>query len=87
MKKNYFLGLNMAIKYTNISYEEYKRLLFHHNLQYNIVSNKLKPYCIEYPGKEYRINGKKHREDGPAEIYSNGEKYWYLNDIKYTFEK
>lgn len=25
------------------------------------------------------LNGKKHREDGPAVEYANGDKYWYLN--------
>ena len=25
------------------------------------------------------INGKYHREDGPAAEYPNGDKYWYLN--------
>ena len=26
------------------------------------------------------MNGKYHREDGPAREYANGHKYWYLND-------
>jgi len=26
------------------------------------------------------LNGKHHREDGPAVEYYNGTKYWYLND-------
>ena len=25
------------------------------------------------------LNGKYHREDGPAKIYANGDQYWYLN--------
>jgi len=29
--------------------------------------------------KEWFLNGKRHREDGPAVEYSNGTKYWYLN--------
>ena len=29
--------------------------------------------------KEWHLNGKKHREDGPAVEFSNGNKYWYLN--------
>jgi len=33
------------------------------------------------------INEKHHREDGPAMILSNGEKCWYLNGIKYSFEE
>jgi len=29
--------------------------------------------------KAWFINGKLHREDGPAIEYANGTKYWYLN--------
>ncbi len=29
--------------------------------------------------KFWYLNGKHHREDGPAIEYSNGTKYWYLN--------
>jgi hypothetical protein len=29
--------------------------------------------------KRWYLNGKLHREDGPAVEYSNVEKYWYLN--------
>ncbi len=29
--------------------------------------------------KEWRINGKLHREDGPAIEYPNGDKEWYIN--------
>ena len=29
--------------------------------------------------KEWRQNGKLHREDGPASEYANGTKYWYRN--------
>ena len=36
--------------------------------------------------KEWLLNGKRHREDGPAIEYSNGNKYWYLNDVKVTEE-
>ena len=49
---------------------------------------------IEYTVKVYPIgskywylNGKKHREDGPAEEYANGDKYWYLNGKIVTQEK
>jgi len=41
---------------------------------------------IEYTVKVYEngnkywlINGKLHREDGPAVEYTNGDKSWYLN--------
>ena len=29
--------------------------------------------------KSWYLNGKKHREDGPAIEYANGYKAWYLN--------
>ena len=29
--------------------------------------------------KFWYLNGKFHREDGPAVEYANGSKYWYLN--------
>ena len=29
--------------------------------------------------KEWYLNGKLHREDGPAVEYTDGTKYWYLN--------
>jgi hypothetical protein len=34
-----------------------------------------------YPGgyKGWFLNGKRHREDGPAVEYANGYKAWYLN--------
>ena len=36
---------------------------------------------VEYPNgtKYWYLNGKRHREDGPAIEYPNGEKHWYLN--------
>ena len=30
------------------------------------------------------LDGKYHREDGPAIIYADGEQAWYLNDIELT---
>jgi len=30
--------------------------------------------------KWWRLNGKLHREDGPAVEYTNGDREWYLND-------
>ena len=29
--------------------------------------------------KEWYLNGKRHREDGPAYECASGHKYWYLN--------
>ena len=28
--------------------------------------------------KHWYLNGKRHREDGPAIEYADGDKYWYL---------
>jgi hypothetical protein len=45
------------------------------------MKNKNKPICkIDSIGtKEWFLNGKLHREDGPAIIYADGTKFWYLN--------
>ena len=34
--------------------------------------------------KHWYLNGKRHREDGPAFEGANGSKSWYLNGIEYT---
>lgn len=40
---------------------------------------------------EYWVDGKLHREDGPAVIFSDGHKEWWLNDVNVSaievFEK
>ena len=33
-----------------------------------------------YGNKYWYLNGKLHREDGPAIELTNGNKYWYLNN-------
>ena len=33
------------------------------------------------------LDGKFHREDGPAVEYANGNKFWYLNNKAYTEEE
>ena len=40
-----------------------------------------KPKCKTYPNgdKEWVLNGKYHREDGPAIEHVNGDKEWRLN--------
>jgi len=55
---------------------------------------KIKKVMIEYTvkvhpngTKEWYINGKRHREDGPAIEYGNGNKSWYLNGKKLTEDK
>ena len=42
---------------------------------------KEQPECKVRSGgtKIWRLNGKRHREDGPAVEYANGSKWWYLN--------
>jgi hypothetical protein len=37
--------------------------------------------------KYWYLNGRRHREDGPAIEYPNGTKSWYLNDKKLTEEE
>ena len=37
-------------------------------------------YEVENAGTFYYVNGKFHREDGPACEYANGNKYWIFND-------
>ena len=33
------------------------------------------------------LNGKLHRENGPAVEYASGTRFWYLNGEKYTEEE
>ena len=42
-----------------------------------------------YPNgtKHWYLNGKRHREDGPAIEYYNGSKEWHLNDQLLTKEE
>ena len=44
---------------------------------------------VEYPNgtKYWYLNGKRHREDGPAVEYPNGTKYWYLNNEEVTWKE
>ena len=48
-----------------------------------------KPECKTYPDgtKEWRLNGKYHREDGPAIEWSNGGKHWYLNGKRHREDR
>ena len=39
-------------------------------------------YYINSFHKVWVVNGFRHREDGPAIIYSSGHKYWYRNGIQ-----
>ena len=44
-----------------------------------------KPTCTTYSNgtKEWLLNGKRHREDGPAFERPNGHKEWWLNDKRH----
>jgi hypothetical protein len=44
-------------------------------------------YAVQVYNNGYKywyLNGKLHREDGPAIEYADGDKYWYLNGKEYT---
>lgn len=36
---------------------------------------------------KYFLNGKLHREDGPAIEWSSGKKSWFLNNIEYSYNE
>ena len=37
----------------------------------------------KFGNKYWYMNGKRHRENGPAVEWANGSKFWYLNDVCY----
>ena len=39
---------------------------------------------FSYGDREWYLNGKRHREDGPAIEQADGTKYWYLDDKEVT---
>jgi len=41
----------------------------------------------ENGNKYWFLNGKRHREDGPAVEWANGDKSWYLNGVSVTEEE
>jgi hypothetical protein len=43
----------------------------------NYIKSEVRVY--DNGDKYWHLNGKLHREDGPAVEWSNGEKAWYLN--------
>ena len=44
------------------------------------MDSKMIEYIVdEYENQYWYLNGKWHREDGPAIIRPNGSKYWYQN--------
>ena len=42
---------------------------------------------VDKTGTEWYLNGKRHREDGPAREYASGTKVWYLNGKKLSEEE
>lgn len=46
-----------------------------------------KPKCV-YNGvyKEWKLNGQRHRTDGPAIEWWDGDKEWWINHQEYSFE-
>jgi hypothetical protein len=46
-----------------------------------LFNDKMKSICKTYSNgdKIWYLNGKLHREDGPACEYFNGAKYWYIH--------
>jgi len=50
------------------------------------MSDYIKYEVRVYPrgSKHWYLNGKQHREDGPAVEYSDGDKSWWLDDKCYT---
>tara|TARA_R110000822_G_scaffold139699_6_gene277288 strand:+ start:2251 stop:2613 length:363 start_codon:yes stop_codon:yes gene_type:complete len=42
----------------------------------------MKEYKVKVTNSEtewFNLNGERHREDGPAVEYTNGDKYWFIN--------
>jgi hypothetical protein len=49
---------------------------------------KSKLTTTEYGGKIWKLpNGDYHRENGPAIVYSDGYKSWWIDGIMYTEQK
>lgn len=41
-------------------------------------------FCVDrYGDKLWYLNGKRHRENGPAIEWNIGDKWWYLNGKRY----
>ena len=48
------------------------------SIKYKIYKQRLT--LMQHPDKtEYRVEDLLHREDGPAVVYANGHKHWYMN--------
>jgi len=57
-------------------------------VRYNSEIPKRFTGIVEYPNgtKEWRLNGKVHRVDGPAVECAGGEKVWYLNGQRHRVD-
>ena len=47
------------------------------SIEYKVIVN-------SHGSQYWYLNGKLHREDGPAIIYANGDQAWYLNSEELT---
>jgi hypothetical protein len=47
---------------------------------FQLVKKYILEKYMQFFRKRFYLNGKLHREDGPAVIYPNGTKVWLLND-------
>jgi len=50
----------------------------------NNLSKKKELYCLHNGDKYWRLNDKRHREDGPAVEMKNGYKEWWLYGEKFS---
>lgn len=71
----------------NMNFDTLYMILMKENLQVLKLDNYTDQKPINYTGiiiypdgcKVWCLNGRRHREDGPAIISRNGNKYWYIN--------
>lgn len=60
---------------------EFKRYIKNDPLQEKEI------YFTHNGGISWYLNGDFHREDGPAMVYCDGRKWWWLEGKRYCFEK
>jgi hypothetical protein len=77
------------LKYLIISYLPYleyeKIIILNEELKTRWLKSQSKIYYYKYMTK-WIVNGKLHREDGPAIEYSDGRKKWYYNGKLYKIQ-
>lgn len=66
------------MQYKEISADEYDKMT-------DLIGN----HKVLFPdgAKAWYQNGKLHRTDGPADIYLEGEKFWFLFGTNYSVEE